>query len=367
MILKKKRLVNYLLYIGIFSNLFLWDTKTFYISNVNEYLFHFYSTLRFILILPLIFILKKIKKEEITKVVLLFLFILFHYIIIYFLYSVKIEFINIIYCFVLSLFFLTVIKFNKLVFFYIKKSYQLFLFIFLTVILINFTFYNDSNFQNLAGCLIYNIKSFFFKEHSHFAYLSASILLYFLITSRVKFFIFLCLTIFSLSTTLIISLILNIILFFKKLIRFKYTLLFLLLFLSLIFFYKKECSQRLMGLNQVLYYVLEDNSKVNITDNSKVNIEENNNLTFLVYKNNLIISLQSIRNNILGWGFNNYSKAFFYYSDFNIDKLSTYYGTPLEYKILNYNDGRSNFFKIIVEFGVFFFYFYIFYFLFYFF
>ena len=36
-----------------------------------------------------------------------------------------------------------------------------------------------------------------------------------------------------------------------------------------------------------------------------------------------------------------------------MEELIKYYGTPLEYKILNYNDGRSNFFKITVEFGVF--------------
>ena len=354
MTIKKNRLASIILFVGVFSNLFLWDLKTFYISQINEYNYYFLSSLRFIIILPLLFILKKIKKEEIKRVAILFLFLLTHYIIIYFLYSVKLEFINIIYCFAISLLFLIVIKFKKLIFFYIKKSYQLFLFILLALTLINYLFYKDNISEFWQACSIFNIKNFFFKEYSHFAYLSVSILLYFLFTSRIKFFLFLFLVSVNLSTTIIISLFLNSLIFLKNLLRFKYILLFLIFFSLLFFLYKKDCNQRLLGLNQTLYNYLSNSvSDKNITEIEKYSLEDNKNLTFLVYKNNLIISLQSIKNNILGWGVNNYSKAFFYYSDLNADDISKYYGTSLEYKILNYNDGRSNFFKIIVEFGVF--------------
>jgi hypothetical protein len=270
------------------------------------------------------------------------------------LHDVKLEFINIIYCFVVSLLFLTVVKFKKLIFFYIKKSYQLFFFIFLTVILINYLFYADATFQNFQACAIFNIKTFFFKEPSHFAYLAVSILLYFLLIGRAKFFLFFLLILVNLSTTLIISLLLNFLFFFRKLIRFKYILLFIIFFISLVFFYKKECNERLTGLYKELPNLSSFVSdKYSLEENKNLTLEENKNLTFLVYKNNLLISFESLKNNFFGWGFNNYSKAFFYFSGSNLEELIKYYDTPLEYKILNYNDGRSNFFKITVEFGVF--------------
>jgi len=353
MILKKNRKTNFLLFIGVFSNIFLWDLKGVDISQINEVSNFLLSSLKFVLILPLLFILQKIKKKEIIRVVLLFLILVFHYIIIYFLHNVKFELINIIYCFVVSLLFLTVVKFKKLIFFYIKKSYLLFFFIFLTVILINYLFYADSIIQNQAACSIFNIKSFFFKEPSHFAYLASSILLYFLFISRIKFFLFFLLILVNLSTTLIISIFINFLIFFRKLIRFKYILLFIIFFTSLIFFYKKECNERLTGLSQEITNLSNSFSDETSFVIDKYSLEENKNLSFLVYKNNLLISLESLKNNYFGWGFNNYSKAFFYYSGSNLDELIKYYGTPHEYKILNYNDGRSNFFKIIVEFGVF--------------
>ena len=346
MILKKNRITNFLLFIGVFLNILLWDLKGVYISQINEVSNFLLSSLRFVLILPLLFILQKITKKEIIRAVLLFLILVFHYIIIYLLHDVKLEFINIIYCFVVSLLFLTVVKFKKLIFFYIKKSYLLFFFIFLTVILINYLFYADATFQNLQACSIFNIKTFFFKEPSHFAYLAVSILLYFLLISRAKFFLFFLLILVNLSTTLIISIFLNFLIFFRKLIRFKYILLFTIFFISLVFFHKKECNERLTGLYKEL-------SNLSSSVSDKYSLEENKNLTFLVYKNNLLISFESLKNNFFGWGFNNYSKAFFYYSGSNLEELIKYYGTPLEYKILNYNDGRSNFFKITVEFGVF--------------
>jgi hypothetical protein len=354
MILKKNRITNFLLFIGVFFNIFLWDLKGVYVSQINEVINFLLSSLRFVLILPLLFILQKITKKEIISAVLLFLILVFHYIIIYLLHDVKLEFINIIYCFVVSLLFLTVVKFKKLIFFYIKKSYQLFFFIFLTVILINYLFYADATFQNFQACAIFNIKTFFFKEPSHFAYLAVSILLYFLLIGRAKFFLFFLLILVNLSTTLIISLLLNFLFFFRKLIRFKYILLFIIFFISLVFFYKKECNERLTGLYKELPNLSSFVSdKYSLEENKNLTLEENKNLTFLVYKNNLLISFESLKNNFFGWGFNNYSKAFFYFSGSNLEELIKYYDTPLEYKILNYNDGRSNFFKITVEFGVF--------------
>jgi hypothetical protein len=354
MILKKNRITNFLLFIGVFFNIFLWDLKGVYVSQINEVSNFLLSSLRFVLILPLLFILQKITKKEIISAVLLFLILVFHSIIIYLLHDVKLEFINIIYCFVVSLLFLTVVKFKKLIFFYIKKSYQLFFFIFLTVILINYLFYADATFQNFQACAIFNIKTFFFKEPSHFAYLAVSILLYFLLIGRAKFFLFFLLILVNLSTTLIISLLLNFLFFFRKLIRFKYILLFIIFFISLVFFYKKECNERLTGLYKELPNLSSFVSdKYSLEENKNLTLEENKNLTFLVYKNNLLISFESLKNNFFGWGFNNYSKAFFYYSGSNLEELIKYYDTPLEYKILNYNDGRSNFFKITVEFGVF--------------
>ena len=58
MILKKNRIINFLLFIGVFLNIFFWDLKGIYISQINEVSNFLLSSLRFVLILPLLFILQ---------------------------------------------------------------------------------------------------------------------------------------------------------------------------------------------------------------------------------------------------------------------------------------------------------------------
>tara|TARA_B100000989_G_C19506424_1_gene456709 strand:- start:1221 stop:1883 length:663 start_codon:yes stop_codon:yes gene_type:complete len=69
------------------------------------------------------------------------------------------------------------------------------------------------------------------------------------------------------------------------------------------------------------------------------------NLTIEVLINSLNISINSIIDKPLGWGLNRFHYAYIYYQP----RLPVYFS---EVRSLNFNDGVSNFSKIIVEFGL---------------
>ena len=91
------------------------------------------------------------------------------------------------------------------------------------------------------------------------------------------------------------------------------------------------------------------------------------NMTIQVYQIALLNTFKSIKNEPLGWGYGNYSNAHFKYVLENIIKLNidSNYSKVNEVKgfrekmqnedvyYLNYNDGRNNFSKLVVEFGIF--------------
>ena len=77
---------------------------------------------------------------------------------------------------------------------------------------------------------------------------------------------------------------------------------------------------------------------------SLISLEKN--LSSEVYKTSLIIAYNSIKNKPLGYGFNNYEKAF----EINIKDVNPYYQETYQ---LNTKDGSNNFSKLITEFGIF--------------
>ena len=68
-------------------------------------------------------------------------------------------------------------------------------------------------------------------------------------------------------------------------------------------------------------------------------------MTIEVLINSLNISINSIIDKPLGWGLNRFHSAYIYYQP----RLPVYFS---EVRSLNFNDGVSNFSKIIVEFGL---------------
>ena len=72
---------------------------------------------------------------------------------------------------------------------------------------------------------------------------------------------------------------------------------------------------------------------------------------------NLLFAINSLIDRPLGWGINRFHNAFVYYQP----RLVVIYN---EIRTLNYNDGSSNFSKLLVEFGIFSFILFYFYFVF---
>ena len=157
----------------------------------------------------------------------------------------------------------------------------------------------------------------------------------FLICLLISIFI----SILNFSTTFYVSYFISIIvlfIFLYKRIRFYF---YLLNFIVLIFFSS--------------FFLQDSNCKKKITDFNVKNIIEHKvekgskNLTTVIYERSAVVTLRTLQNRPLGWGFNGMLKA-------NEDLIDKYgYKEPYVVSILNIEDGLNNFFKMITEFGIF--------------
>ena len=94
----------------------------------------------------------------------------------------------------------------------------------------------------------------------------------------------------------------------------------------------KKLERNLEDINPEKFKIIKKNMSVNLTTQ--------------VFIRSFLISLESIKNEIFGWGQSNYDLAYDKY------KFRVPYINP-ETIYYNIVDGSNNFFKIIVEFGVF--------------
>ena len=216
---------------------------------------------------------------------------------------------------------------------------------------------------------------YLFKENSHLGMIAPSFILFFLYTHTneklysIKFFlfyIFLLLCFIKSSTTLLLGLFVSslvILIFQYKRLNKKFItiLIFLALIISIIFINDKECKKR-------VYY--QDNFKKIVNsypspiDNSTEALESNKKDNFLskffnvysgnisskVFWYNLKLSIFSIYENPLGWGFQNYSNAHEYLSNKYFRNKKNFDTVIIQF---NNKDGSNNLNKIIVEFGIF--------------
>ena len=154
-----------------------------------------------------------------------------------------------------------------------------------------------------------------------------------------------------------------------------------LIFTLSIFVFKNDCSKRINYLvkktiyNLNLLHEINDISKSteeNLSENEEINFEIYNdllpdrNLSSQVYNIALHNTEYTLKNRLLGWGFNAYHRLF----DKNIMKVMKKYYV-LEYELnmkkhknyelitLNRNDARSVLLKLINEFGLFAIYFFV--------
>ena len=141
---------------------------------------------------------------------------------------------------------------------------------------------------------------------------------------------------------------------------------------------KKDLDLKIQGIfNKEGFKILELNTlKEKLDEKASVikNTEDkysNPNITTQVYQIALFNTYSSIKDNPLGWGYNNYAYSHFKYVidnmvRLNLDTEINYANINLDHNFnvinnmhdpdvfyLNYNDGRNNFSKLITEFGYF--------------
>lgn len=205
--------------------------------------------------------------------------------------------------------------------------------------------------------LTFAIKEFLFFENSHFGMISVSLLLtsiFYLIKKKlfvafkIFFFIFVIICFLKTSSTLMAGVIFSSVAFLlmerKRMNKiFFYVVILINLFLLTIFLSDDICKAKLVPKYNNDYYIKND--KVNQNISNILNVHQGS-LSSAVFFHAANVTYHSFKHKPLGWGFQNYQFAFIHYNK----------EFPPKNKLLlslNEKDGSNNFFKLIVEFGIF--------------
>ena len=365
--------INYnLIYIFLLiSFFFLWDVNFLILKDleVDDAFSKFNISLRYLIIFLLLPILFFIKKNNLIfsiykifnnqkYIVFFLLFIVLQYFFTNILYSRTITFNEI-----LSLFFFIFLafiysyfrnflsnNFNKLIFIY------LFIFIYFSVFLeyeipnvgaCNNNFYLINFFQEK---LKLNFSKSFYLENSHLGMMMPAVFFSVILIinkSRNYFFLFLfflstVITWVNSSSTFFISYIISQVIlffFFYKKIQDKFWIYSFIFFLinCLIFFSNDNCTKKITDINLK-----------NVSEKKISNEGGSNKLTSIIYERSIIISLNTLYQHPLGWGYDGMYKA----TDYFLKKPENKNVYHLV-KLLNLKDGLGNFFKLVTEFGFF--------------
>jgi hypothetical protein len=359
---------------------FFWDIKT-------EFLTLNIKSLALITIFTLSIInYKSFFNKKLKFILFILLFFVTHYILnlVYFIFNFKLN--DLFYLFVICSYFLFINFYLKK----IKKIFFLFLTIFLFIpfaqIILNlrtilaylndkyiFSYDQSCSLSSFFGPKIWTITNFeFFTEASHYGMIYCGVFNYFYFKKlSTKFCYLLCLS-FLLSITffasatlyfglLITSIIASIIIILNVEIKKKLLIKSLLLILvSLILIISNpNCHKRITNINTLSLFNLEyKNFKEEIKDPSKEEIKDlyPANITSDVYKKSLILTIRALKSNIFGFGLNRFEdfhkiEIKNIKNDYDLQKNKIFFGNEgLE---LNWNDGRSNLSKLLIEFGIF--------------
>ena len=355
----------------LISFFFLWDVNFLILKDlvVDDVFSKFNISLRYLIIFLLLPILFFIKKNNLIfsiykifnnqkYIVFFLLFIVLQYFFSNILYSQTITFNEI-----LSLFFFIFLafiysyfrnflsnNFNKLIFIY------LFIFVFFSVFLeyeipnvgaCNNDFYLINFFQEKIKL---NFSKSFYLENSHLGMMMPAVFFSAILIinkSRNYFFLFLFLlstviTWVNSSSTFFISYIISQVIlffFFYKKIQNKFWIYSFIFFLinCLIFFSNDNCTRKITDINLK-----------NVSEKKISNEGGSNKLTSIIYERSIIISLNTLYEHPLGWGYDGMYKA----TDIFLKKPQ-YENVYHLVKLLNLKDGLGNLFKLVTEFGFF--------------
>jgi hypothetical protein len=253
--------------------------------------------------------------------------------------------------------------------FFLKKHFPEIIFIFLIIFVFS-AYYPTEYKYNIGQCnnkffLFYFIENKFnifitskiFLENSHLAMMMIAVLIstFMIITTskNIKFIyiflMFLSIIAVSLnySTTFFICYLVSfvvMVIFLNRKLPIKFWILaFLFLMLNAsIFFADTNCTKKVTDVS--LKKILE--KKIVKTHEDNPSLQKN--LTTLIYERSAILALDTFQNHPLGWGFDGMDNA-----TSNLLNKDEYKDVFIYVKILNLNDGLSNFFKILTEFGIF--------------
>lgn len=218
--------------------------------------------------------------------------------------------------------------------------------------------------QEFPLLLKISISNGFFSENSHLAMMNIAAILSALYSCFEKkdntLFILailaLIINIFNLSTTFVLGFILCVIILIFKTKKLILNLIISSISLLLFIFYliSDNCNKKL------------ENIKLNDVINEKVKRKTTGDLTSTIYERSMIITIDTLKNNPLGWGYNGSIKATKNY--FNKNKSKFYYNIvdrslnrpdlktkpkALDNYVwkLNLQDALGNIFKLVIEFG----------------
>lgn len=216
-----------------------------------------------------------------------------------------------------------------------------------------------------------SFKEYIFMENSHLGMIAPSVILYLIYVNfnkkislffKILTYLFILICLIKSSTTLlvgtVVSLIVLISLNFKNIP--KNTLISfcgILVIFSLILISSKECRSRFVPIYNPDYGTIDNIKNSNQIEpvseiNSKIATKLKNimgtagNLSSAVYFKALVITKNSLVEKPFGWGVNRYNIAFDYFTSKNPSKIK-------KVNFLNNKDGNNNFFKLVVELGIF--------------
>ena len=237
---------------------------------------------------------------------------------------------------------------------------SVFYFYLIYILISSDNFYNF----NLINCSnLFRFDKLLFKELSHFHLLSVPVILYSIINFKeivkkkintISIFILLVFSFLNFSLTFFLGIIggsIIILIVSKNFNKTIITLLIVINFLNLgIFLNQKDtCAAKRIGNLETYKNVLSPKEKL-LTTGFFSKGSFSNNYSFKIYMNSFYVAMNSLNNNILGYGFDNYKLAFKNFVPEGYDKEKEIH----PYRELNTNDASNNFSKLTSEFGIFF-------------
>ena len=354
-------LINFIL-LSFIAFVYFWDIKSSLIQ------------IRFLIIL-LIFPYFFLSENRINSIVYFFfpvLFIFIHLITVSNILDIKINIQRIYEIFFLYYFLVISYAYKEIILNYLNQFILIFLLIFYLSITFHF-FKKPESINFIISCYQgwFSLNNFLFLENSHFGMISSSILWYSvfrLFDNKINFIskflllIFIFFSFINISTSFLFNIIiisfLALFFCFKKIHSKEFLVILFLLIVSIfILIFEKQCAGRFFDTVKSVTSYFTFSEKLYKRIEGKIAGEEvevrnfNPNMSTSIYVNSQKVMIFALKENILGFGLNQYYVVHEKYFIKNKDQ----YNFDIEPYLLQLNkqDASNNFVKLVCEFGIF--------------